>query len=174
MPIYEFYCNHCESHHERYYPWRYSDGIVVVDDPAMELCPECSNPVEHEPALTVMRPDSDWGGKYYETTDYYTTSRSRYDKWCKENGYIEIGDRTDRESLTKMAQEADKAKDKKYERDIEKSLDEYFQNKDDWGVTGTVKERNRKERKIREVESEHPEDVCDDPVFNPPIEITTT
>lgn len=164
MPIYEFYCKCCNKKYESYYPWRYSDEVVYTDDPEMEECPTCNNNVEHIPSLCKMEPDDYWNGVYFETTDQYVTSKSKYKKYLKDNKLQVIGDRTDRESLTKIAEQGFKEKDKKAEKELEGVLIDLFKS-EEFGIMGTVKERNKKERKLRDMESAHPEDVFEDPVF---------
>ena len=167
MPVYEFECENKECpvcQFKALYLWRDSDGVNVLDDPDLQECPECGGLAIHLYSLATMRPDTFWNGIYMESVGEYFTSESKYREHLKRNEFVQIGDRTDREGLTKWAREANRDKDKKKERELDKFLVEETKN-EEWGITGTVGERNRKERKIREMESAHPEDVAIDPAF---------
>lgn len=165
MPLYDFHCEPCDYDFEVYYGWRSSDGVNVTDDPDHQDCPRCGNHADQEASLTVMRPDRFWAGFYDDRLDKYWTSESRFHKHLKENELEFIGDRTDRESLTKIASEANKAKDKKAEKDVEKVIIDTLAWKDEYGDYGTVGERNKKARKRALMESECPADVFEDPAF---------
>jgi len=80
----------------------------------------------------------------------------------KEKGWEVIGDRTDKESLTKIAAQANKEKDIKAEKQLNKFIVEQFQG-EEFGIMGTVEERNNKMNQLRQMESESPEDICVDP-----------
>lgn len=164
MPIYRFHCGACQKFHETYYSWKYGDGIAFVDDTSMESCPACKAAVEQEPVLCIMRPDKFWSGVYLESIDEHLTSESKYRRILKERGLEVIGDRTDRESLTKIAKAADKDKDIKSERKIEKALIDLYKS-EEFGHFGTVRERNKKAQAIAEAESADPQDVCIDEAF---------
>lgn len=164
MPIYKFYCKHCKSVHESLYLWKHNDNTTYLDDPEMEQCPQCSSPVEQLSALAVMRPDTHWNGVYIDTIDKYSTSQSKYKLYLKANSLVEVGDRTDREGLKKWTVEAEKDKDRKAEKVLDSTIRELFKS-EEFGLTGTVKERNRKQREIDLMESAHPEDVCVDEAF---------
>jgi hypothetical protein len=166
MPEYIFHCEHCKVTYEKYYGWKSRDGINVVDDPDFEVHDGCGNIAEHLPyQRTLMKPDRFWNGVYDDRLDMYTTSESRHRKYMKDNNLLFIGDRTDREGITKMAEEGQKSKDRKAEMDVQKQVIETLAWKDEWGITGTVKERNKKEREIRRQESENNADVFEDAAF---------
>lgn len=175
MPVYDFECTDpkCGCRFRVYYGWKTADGINYLDDPDMQNCIECDQKAEQLYSLTVMRPDTHWNGVYFENTDYYSTSKSQYDKWCKEHWegdflkhYVEIGDRTDRESLTKICNEAGVAKQKKQEKVLEQFLIEEYAGVDlHQDNCSTIKEKRKKEQKRKEAESAHPEDVYIDPAF---------
>lgn len=151
------------------YKARYIDGVVVTPDPDHQDCPDCKQPVEQLYSLTTMRPDTHWSGVYFDTTDYYSTSKSRYNKYMKDNGLVEIGDRTDREGLTKWAKESEKDKEKKREKLLDQFLIEELAGVDldqsDGQSHVVSREQRNKEEKKRNMESAHPEDVFIDPAF---------
>lgn len=166
MPIYKFYCNNCKTNHETYYPWLYRDGMNVIADTDLEECPKCQGPVEKDNAsLCTMRPDRFWRGVYDDRLNMYHTSESKFNKYLKQNDLAIIGDRTDREGMTKMAEEGMKAKDRKAEKDVQQGVIDALAWKDEWGDYGTVKERNRKVKERLRLESECPADVHEDAAF---------
>lgn len=175
MPNYEFECDDPKCGHRfvEYYGWRVADGVNVLADPDMQDCPECQSHATQLYSLTVMRPDTHWNGVYFENTDYYSTSKAKYDRWCKshwendfERHFVEIGDRTDREGMKKDCESAEKSKDRRREKELERFLVEEYAGVDieQDGCT-TVKEKRKKEQKRKEMESAHPEDVMIDPAF---------
>ena len=169
MPQYEFECKdpECACQFLVYYGWRVADGMNVLDDPSMQACVECGGPTDHLWSLTTMRPDNEWAGYYFENLDYHSTSKSRREKWMKENGYIDIGDRTDKEGMQKWAREAGIDKDKKAERQLEKFLVEQLEGVDIKPQNSHIitKESRRREQQRLNMESAHPEDVFIDPAF---------
>jgi hypothetical protein len=168
MPVYEFECDHTETCGHKFqvlYRWRTADGINILDDPEQQDCPECGEHASQLWSLTTMRPDRFWAGFYDDRLDKYWTSESRFNKHLKENDLAFIGDRTDRESLTKIAEEGIKSKDRKAEKMVEKTIIEELAWKDEYGDYGTVKQRNKKARERARLESECPADVFEDPAF---------
>ena len=167
MPVYEFECDNKECGHEFkvLYQWRSADGINVLDDPDQQDCPECGEHAIHLFSLCKMKPDRFWFGYYDDRLDKYWTSESRFNKHLKQNDLEFIGDRTDREGLTKMAEEGMKSKDRKAEKAVEKAVIEELAWKDEYGDYGTVKQRNKKARERARLESECPADVFEDPAF---------
>jgi len=167
MPEYEFECDNqkCGYTFKELYVWRVSDGINVLDDPDHQDCPKCGKHSTQLFSLTTMRPDRFWFGYYDDRLDEYWTSESKFNQHLKDNDLVFIGDRTDREGLTKMAEEGMKAKDRKAMKDVEKQIIEDHAWKDEYGDYGTVRERNKKARERARLESECPSDVFEDPAF---------
>jgi hypothetical protein len=166
MPQYIFHCHKCKVQYEKHYGWKDRDGINVIDDPDFEVHEECGEIAEHLPyQRTLMKPDRFWAGVYDDRLDIYTTSECRHREYMKQNELLFVGDRTDREGITKMAEQGQKDKDAKAEKAVQKEIIDTLAWKDEWGITGTVKERNRKEREIRRLESECPADVMEDSAF---------
>lgn len=169
MPEYHFQCNNKDCKVHRFasiYMWKSADGINVLDDPTMQECPECGEICEFEEGyLSNMRPDRFWAGFYDDRLDKYWTSESRFNQHLKDNELVFLGDRTDREGLTKWAENSMKEKDVKHERAVEKAIVETMAWQDEWGDYGTVKERNKKARERARLESECPADVFEDPAF---------
>jgi hypothetical protein len=167
MPDYEFECTNGQCGHtfHKLYTWRVADGINVLDDPDMQDCEKCGSHADQLFSLCKMKPDRFWAGFYDDRLDKYWTSESRFNKHLKENELEFIGDRTDRESLTKIASNANKEKDVKHERAVEKAIVDTLAWQDEWGDFGTVKQRNKKARERARLESECPADVFEDPAF---------
>lgn len=166
MPNYEFECTNpdCACKFIVYYGWRVADGVNVLDDPGMQDCPKCDSHADQLFSLTVMRPDTFWNGIYMNAVGKYFDSESKYKAYLKENQFEIIGDRTDRESHTKEVRQANKEKDARHAKELDNFLIEETKH-EEWGATGTVKERRKKEQKRLEMESAHPEDVAIDPAF---------
>lgn len=168
MPCYEFQCDDSECNHkfEKIYLHRISDEVLILDDPEAQDCPKCGEHASRLWSLTTMRPDRFWAGFYDDRLDKYWTSESRFNKHLKDNDLVFIGDRTDREGLTKMAEEGMKAKDRKAEKAVEKEIIDTLAWKDDWSTyKGSVKQQRRQEAEIRRLESENPNDVFEDSCF---------
>lgn len=167
MPEYEFCCDNekCDHKFRVLYQWRVADGINVLDDPDMQDCPECGEHATQLYSHCLMKPDRFWAGLFDDRLDTYWTSESRFNKHLKDNDLVFLGDRTDRESLKKIAEKGMKEKDKKAEKDVEKCIIDTLAWKDEWGDYGTVGERNRKRKKRLAMESEDRRLVCEDPVF---------
>jgi hypothetical protein len=158
----------------------------VLDDPAMQNCLKCEAHATQLFSLTVMRPDSHWNGVYFETTDYYSTSKAKYDRWCKhhwendfERSFIEVGDRTDKEGLAKDRESAGRSKDRRHEKELERFLIQEYDEKElerfliqeyagvdiEQDNCTSVKEKRKKEQKRKEMESACPDDIFIDPAF---------
>ena len=169
MPEYHFHCKNDDCEVNKFavlYMWKNVDGINVLDDPDAQDCLECGQPAEFEEGyLCDMRPDRFWAGIVDDRLDKYWTSESKFNQHLKDNDLLFIGDRTDREGLTKMAENGMKAKDKKAEKDVDNAVIDTLAWKDEWGITGTVKERNKRSRAIALAESADPSLVCEDPAF---------
>jgi nitrogen fixation-related uncharacterized protein len=169
MPEYEFKCSdpECACKFLVYYGWKSGDGINYLDDPNMQECVECGAKADQLWSLTTMRPDDEWAGYYFQNLDYHSTSKSRREKWMKEKGYVDIGDRTDREGMAKWARDAGKYDDEKKERQLEKFLIDQLKDVDIGPQNSHIitRESRRKEQKRLEMESAHPEDVAIDPAF---------
>lgn len=166
MPCYEFECDDpkCGHKFEKIYLPRISDEMVITDDPEQQTCEKCDDHASLLWSLTVNRPDSFWSGIYMSAVGEYFTSESKYKDHLKRNDLEVIGDRTDREGLAKQATQGMKEKDIKSAKQLDKFLIEETKN-EEWGPTGTVKERRKKEQKLREAESANPQDVAIDPAF---------
>lgn len=165
MPIYTFYCKNCRTTHETLYRWLCRDGMAVLPDTDFEECPDCGEySCEQLPDLVTMRPDTFWNGVYIPAIGMHTSSKSQYRRMLKEKQLEVIGDRTDRESLAKVAEQGVKEKDKKAERQLEGVIRDLFR-EEEFGLTGTVKERRKKQQKISEAESANPNDVFEDAAF---------
>lgn len=167
MPEYDFQCDDPKCNHIfiEYYGWKTDDGINFLDDPNMQNCPECKCHATQLFSKVVMRPDTHWNGVYFDTTDYYSTSKSKYERWMKhhweddmERSFEVIGDRTDRESLTKICREAEISKEKKREKILEDFLIEELAPVD-------MDQYHNDPEKMKNLESAHPEDVFIDPAF---------
>lgn len=167
MPVYEFECDDpkCGCKFKKLYMHRISDGCTVLDDPDMQDCPDCGEHATQLWSTVTMRPDRFWAGFYDDRLDKYWTSESRFNKHLKQNELEFLGDRTDRESLTKIASNARKDKEKKAEKAVEKAIVDELAWKDEYGDYGTVKQRNKKARERARLESECPADVFEDPAF---------
>lgn len=176
MPEYEFECDDPKCGHTftEYYDWRVADGVNVLDDPNMQDCPKCDSHATQLFSLTVMRPDSHWNGVYFETTDYYSTSKAKYDRWCKhhwendfERSFVEVRDRDDKEGLAKDRESAGRSKDRKREKALEDFLIEEYAGVDivQDGKPLSSKEKRKKEQDRLNAESAHPEDLFIDPAF---------
>lgn len=167
MPEYQFECDNQECGHtfHKLYMWRVADGINVLDDPDMQDCPLCSAHATQLFSRCLMKPDRFWSGIVDDRLDKYWTSESRFNKHLKENDLVFLGDRTDREGLTKMAENGMKEKDKKAEKAVEKAIIDNLAWKDEWGDFGTVGQINRKRKKRLAMESEDSRDVFEDPAF---------
>lgn len=167
MPCYEFECKNpkCGHQFEALYRWRNADGVNVLDDPTLQDCPKCGELSDQIFSRVTMRPDRFWAGFYDDRLDKYWTSESRFNKYLKDNELLFIGDRTDREGLTKMAEQGMKDKDRKAERDVEKAIIENLAWKDEWGFTGTPKEIEARRQEVARMESEDSRDVFEDPAF---------
>lgn len=175
MPLFDFECDDPKCGHTFtcYYGWRVADGVNVLDDSEMQDCPKCEAHATQLFSLTVMRPDSHWNGVYFETTDYYSTSKAKYDRWCKhhwendfERSFVEVRDRDDKEGLAKDRESAGRSKDRKREKILEDFLIEEYAGVDlTQDNCKTVGEKRKKEQKIKEAESAHPEDIFIDPAF---------
>lgn len=168
MPQYQFECDDhkkCGHKFEKLYQWRVADGINVLDDPDMQDCPECGEHATQLWSTCLMKPDRFWAGLYDDRLNKYWTSESKFNQYLKDNDLVFIGDHTDREGLTKMAEEGMKAKDKKAERDIEKTIIDTLAWKDEWGFFGTPKEIEARRQEVARLESECPADVFEDPAF---------
>ena len=108
MPIYEF---DCEEHgkFEALFP-----RVVGVE---YQPCPACDVPAPRIYSLTVMRPDTYWSG--VKTSNYgYVTSASELRQEMRRRNHEVVGDRSDREAWEKIADNAQKDKDKKLEKDV--------------------------------------------------------
>ena len=108
MPIYE---GHCE-HHGRFEALRsrYPEEEYLP-------CPVCDIPAPIVPSLATMRPDTYWAG--VNTSNYgYVTSASQLKAEMERRNHVPVGDRTDREAWEKIADNAQKDKDKKLEKDV--------------------------------------------------------
>lgn len=169
MPIYEFECcnnsGNCGHKFAVMYNWRDADGITVLDDPDMQLCVKCGDNTDQLFSRCLMKPDRFWAGLVDDRLDKYWTSESRFNKYLKDNDLLFIGDRTDREGLTKMAEQGMREKDKKAEKDVDNVIIDTLAWKDEFGLTGTVKQRNKRARAIALAESADSSLVCEDPAF---------
>lgn len=67
--------------------------------------------------LTTMRPDKFWSGAV-DPNYGYVTSASQLKQEMKRRNHVTIGDRTDREGMDKVAENAQKAKEDKLKRDM--------------------------------------------------------
>jgi hypothetical protein len=110
MPIYEFICR-----------W---DGVVEILLPLSDWnrenvpCPHCLR-VAHrvEVSECVMRPDTLWAGHVHRNYGYIT-SQSQLNEEMKRRNHVPVGDRTDREAWDKIADDAQKAKKEKLQKDV--------------------------------------------------------
>lgn len=116
MPLYEFHCE-TDGRFEALYP--------RMQDVDYHPCPVCDIPAPLVPSLTVMRPDTYWAG--HVTTNYgYVTSSSQLKAEMKRRNHVVVGDRTDREGMDKVADDAIKAKDAKMKKDVRKWSEKTF------------------------------------------------
>jgi putative FmdB family regulatory protein len=108
MPIYEF---ECEEHgkFEALFP-----RVVGVD---YQPCPTCDVPAPRVFSLTVMRPDKYWDG-YVHPNYGYITSQTQLNKEMKRRNHVPISGRDDREAWDKIADDAQKDKAKKLQKDV--------------------------------------------------------
>jgi hypothetical protein len=72
-----------------------------------------------------MKPDNLWAG--HVDPDYgYTCSVTDLKRKMRERHHVTVGDRTDREGMDKVAEEARKAKDAKLDRDMRQWSEKTF------------------------------------------------
>jgi putative FmdB family regulatory protein len=106
MPLYDFDCKFCGRFE-----------LLLKEAPkGKRACPKCGARSPLVWPLTVMRPDSLWAGHYIENQGYFT-SESKLTRVMKEKKQTRVGDRIDAEGMKKMAEQAAKARDKKFEED---------------------------------------------------------
>lgn len=114
MPLFEF---NCEDH-----------GVFEVlrnsiPDDGHCACPVCDLPAPFVWPLVNMKPDSLWAGHFLENHGYFT-SESKLEKTMKRRKLTRVGDRTDMDGMKKMAEEAARARDAKFERESKEFMRE--------------------------------------------------
>lgn len=115
MPIFEAIC---ETH------GRFEALLPRCPDEDYLPCPKCDVPAPLVVSLPVMKPDNMWAG---QKTQYgYFTSAANLKKEMARRNHVVCGDRTDREGMDKVAEEAQKAKDVKLARDMRKWSEKAF------------------------------------------------
>lgn len=88
-------------------------------------CPTCDVPAPLVPSLPVMKPDKYWAG--VKDPNYgYVTSASQLKNEMKRRNHVTVGDRTDREGMDKVAEEAQKAKEKEGKQKIRRVMEKAF------------------------------------------------
>ncbi len=128
MPIFEFDCKFCG-------PFE----LLLKEAPkGKRACPKCGARSERVWSLTVMRPDTLWAGHVIENQGYFT-SESKLGKVMKEKKQTRIGDKVDAQGMKKMAEEAAKARDKKFEDDSRKFMREEMAKRDLLDSDGKLK-----------------------------------
>jgi len=106
MPLFDFDCPKCGRFE-----------LLLKEAPkGKRACPKCGARSESVWPLTVMRPDSLWAGHVIPNQGYFT-SESKLGKVMKEKKQTRVGDRVDAEGMKKMAEEAAKSRDKRFEED---------------------------------------------------------
>src|SRR5262245_20864494 len=114
MPIFEYHC--------------YTHGIFEAWQTKAEdwfVCPVCGILCEWIPSRVTMRPDTLWAGHVDKNYGYLTSATKRKEIMQRKN-HITMGDRTDREAMEKVADEANKAKDEKLQKDMRKWSEKTF------------------------------------------------
>jgi hypothetical protein len=114
MPLFEF---HCEDH------GKFEVLRNSLPDDEHCPCPACDLPAPFVWPLTVMRPDTLWAGHAIENHGYFT-SESKLEKVMKKRKHTRVGDRSDIDGMKKMAAEAAKARDAKFEAESKQFLRE--------------------------------------------------
>lgn len=116
MPIFEAECEKCG---------RFEALCERFPDEEYLTCPWCDVPAPIVPSLTVMRPDTYWSGQV--TSNYgYVTSASQLKREMKRRNHEVVGDRTDREAWEKIADNAQKDKAARLQKDVRKWSEETF------------------------------------------------
>ena len=87
-------------------------------------CPVCGIPAPLVPSLPVMKPDNMWAGQ--KTSYGYFTAASQFRAAMKQRNHVVCGDRTDRESMDKVAERAAVAKEEKTKKDIRGVMERAF------------------------------------------------
>src|SRR5262245_27609406 len=112
MPLFDFIC----EDHGKFEVLRNS-----LPDDGHCPCPVCDVPAPFVWPLTVMRPDALWAGHVIENQGYFT-SESQLGRAMKEKKRTRVGDRRDIDGMKKMAEEAARARDAKFEAESKQFL----------------------------------------------------